>query len=208
MVLDIITAALIVIPMGIGMARGFLYILVRLLGWIGAVVGAAFGAPVLRRYLADGTVGEHVHEALQAQFDGASDSTEAVTEGLPSILSGIIDQTVDNTVDMVVAAMEGMILTLISFLLIAVVIRLLLIFVIRPMTKRKSRSPISFFNKLGGLVVGGAEGLLLAFLFLAALIPVMNMSSPETAASIAESLKFSYLAGALYDGNLLLAIFG
>ena len=49
---------------------------------------------------------------------------------------------------------------------------------------------------------------LLAFLFLAALIPVMKMSSPETAAAIADGLNYSYLAGPLYDGNMLMAIFG
>ena len=40
MILDIITAALIVVPMGIGMARGAAYILVRALGWIGAMAAS------------------------------------------------------------------------------------------------------------------------------------------------------------------------
>lgn len=208
MVLDIITAALIVIPMGIGMARGFLYISMRLLGWVGALVGAFFGAPRIRGLLADGFVGDRVHETLEAHFAQTTEAADEATEGLPAILGTMVDQTVDHTVDVIVAALENLILSVIGFLLIALLIRGLLIFVIRPISRRRGHSPVSLLNKMAGLVIGSIEGLLLAFLFLAALIPVMNMSSPETAASIAENLKFSYLAGTLYDGNLLLAMVG
>ena len=47
-----------------------------------------------------------------------------------------------------------------------------------------------------------------ADVFTLILIPVMKMCSPETAAAIADGLNYSYLAGPLYDGNMLMAIFG
>ena len=206
MILDIITAALIVIPMGIGMWRGFLYILVRLLGWVGSLAAGFFAAPYVKDFLAKTVVGDRIHDMLSDQFIGAADGVTDQTQVLPAILSDSIDQSVHNTAEMMTAAVEGAILTVLGFVLTAVVIRLILIFVIRPLTKNRG-GKIMLPNKIGGLIVGAAEGLLLAFLFLAALIPVMNMSSPETASAIAESLRFSYLAGNLYDGNLLLAVF-
>ena len=205
MILDIITAALIIIPMGIGMWRGFLYVLVRLLGWIGSLAAGFFAAPYARDFLGQTVVGDRIHDLLSDQFSGAADGVTDQTEVLPSILSDSIDQTVHNTAEMMTQAVEGAILTVLGFLLVAVLIRLILIFVIRPLTKKKKK--ILLPNKVGGLILGAAEGLLLAFVFLAALIPVMNLSSPDTASAIAESLRFSYLAGNLYDGNLLLAIF-
>lgn len=208
MVLDIITAALIVIPMGIGMARGFLYVAVRLLGWLGALAGGFYAAPHVKEWLAHGPVGEHIHTVLMAQFADTTDGVTQATEGLPMILGGAIDGAVQNTVDLIVAAMENVILTVLGFLLVALAIRLVLILVIRPLSKRKGKSPVSILNKTAGLAIGMVEGFLLAFLFLAALIPVMHGASPETAAQIAEGLKYSYLAGPLYDGNLLLAMFG
>lgn len=206
MILDIITAALIVIPMGIGMWRGFLYILVRLLGWVGSLAAGFFAAPYVKDFLAQTIVGDRIHDMLSDQFTGAADGVTDQTGILPAILSDSIEQSVHNTADMMTAALEGAILTVLGFLLIAVVIRLVLTFVIRPLTKKK-RGKIMLPNKIGGLIVGAAEGLLLAFVFLAALIPIMHMSSPDTASAIAESLRFSYLAGNLYDGNLLLAVF-
>ena len=232
MVLDIVTAALIVIPMGIGMARGFLYVLTRFLGWIGAVAGGFFLAPTLKGILAKSALGRRIHDGIEERFtemlgvdssdadapaDGAgalfgSDSGADPSQGLPAVLmdnlQSSIDATVTNVVDAMVNSMTDMILTVISFLLIVALIRILLIVVIRPISRLRGNNPVSFVNKLMGLAVGSIEGLLLAFLFLAALVPVMQMSSPETAASIAEGLKNSYLAGTLYDGNLLLAIFG
>ena len=261
MVLDIVTAALIVIPMGIGMARGFLYVLTRFLGWIGAVAGGFFLAPTLKGILAKSALGRRIHDGIEERFtemlgvdsgdadapadgagagtdlaggaaDGAgaagappgstddgmfaalfgSDSGADPSQGLPAVLmdnlQNSIDATVTNVVDAMVNSMTDMILTVISFLLIVALIRILLIVVIRPISRLRGNNPVSFVNKLMGLAVGSIEGLLLAFLFLAALVPVMQMSSPETAASIAEGLKNSYLAGTLYDGNLLLAIFG
>lgn len=208
MVLDIITAALIVVPMGIGMAKGFLYISMRFLGWIGAVAGGFLLAPTLRQLLEKGAAGEWIRHKLEAHFEGTTEGVDGMTDGLPSILGSAIDQTVNNTVDLMVTALAGLILTVGSFLMIVVMVRLLLIFVIRPLSKLRSDSPVSFANKFLGMLVGGAEGLLLAFLFLAALIPVMNMGSPETAAAIADALKYSHLAGTLYDGNFLLVLFG
>ncbi len=204
MALDIITAALIIIPMVIGMMRGFLYIVVRLLGWIGAVAAGIFAMPVLRDLLQNSFLGQWIHDTLSERFGAAADPVS----GLPPVLGNILEQTVENAVINIVDALEGLLMTMIAFLAIVILTRLVLILVIRPLTRMKKKSPISFLNKLAGTVVGGVEGLLLAFLFLAALIPVMHMCPPDTAASIEEMLNLSYLAGPLYEGNMLLAIFG
>ena len=206
MILDIITAALIVIPMGIGMWRGALYILVRLLGWIGSLTAGFFAAPYVKDFLAQTAVGDRIHDLLSDPCGSAADGVTEQSQALPAILSDSIDQSVHNTADQMAAALEGAVLTVLAFLLTAVLIRLLLIFVLRPLTRKRGKR-VRLPNKVGGLILGAAEGLLLAFVFLAALIPVMHMTEPETASAIAESLRFSYLAGNLYDGNLLLAIF-
>lgn len=194
--------------MGIGMARGFLYIAVRLLGWACALAAGIFCAPVAKDLLAGSFVGERVHESLSEQFGGAADQAAETTGAFPSVLGDLLDQAAHNTADMLVAALEGLVLSVLGFVLVVILARLVLILIIKPLSKRRGNSPVSFLNKLAGLLVGGAEGLLLAFLFLAALIPAMHMASADTAASIAEQLRLSYLAGPLYDGNLLLAIFG
>ena len=208
MILDCITAALIIIPMGLGMARGFFYIIVRFAGWLGSIVGGYFLTPISADLLKMSFVGETVFGTLEEHFAAGADQVTQASEGLPWILGGAVSSTAQSTAETFAQVLGNLIMTVLGFLAVVILIRLLLIFVIRPLSRLSKGGKVAFPNKIAGLIAGAAEGLLLAFLFLAALIPVMHMGSPETAAAIADGLKFSHLAGSLYDGNLLLAIIG
>ncbi|MBQ6400761.1 MAG: CvpA family protein [Firmicutes bacterium] len=210
MILDIITAALIVVPMGIGMAKGVAYIAARALGWIGSLVGAFLLNPLVTKWLTASPIGNTVYDSLEDKFGGPAQSVNSATEGLPQIISGGINAAVQDATDQMVQIVGGFILSVMAFLVVVLVVRVLAGILIRVTSRRRGSSGripvISRLNKFGGLLVGGVEGLLLAFLFLAALIPIMNMASPETAESIADGLRYSYLAGPLYDGNFLLVM--
>ena len=207
MILDVITAALIVIPMGIGMAKGFLYIILRFTGWIGSLAAGFFLTKPAAQILKSSPVGESVYQGLLEKFNDSADAMTQTLAGLPAILHGGIDAAAQTAAQEAAYALGDLIMTVLGFLCVTVLVRLLLSFLIRLTSKANHKGKISFPNKLAGLIVGGAEGLLLAFLFLAALIPVMHMTDPQTASSIADGLKFSYLAGSLYDGNLLMVMF-
>ena len=209
MILDVIVGILIVVPMAIGMARGVFYIAARALGWVGSLIISLVLAPTLSKWLGTGPVGDAVYGSLEEKFASPLNDVEETTANLPMIISGGINSAAESTANMLVETIGGIILSVISFLAAAILIRLLLTLVIRPLSRRRDgegRRKVSFLAKIGGLIIGSAEGMLLAFLFLAALIPVMNISSPETADAVAEALRYSNLAGTLYDGNFLLVL--
>lgn len=208
MILDIITAALIVIPMAIGMAKGVAYVAVRALGWIGALVISFFLNPFAKALVAKSPIGEAVYAELERRIGGSVEDVDAATESLPQILGSSIHDAARDTADMLVQSIGGLVISVISFLAMAILLRIIMIFIIRASKRKDGRAipVVTRMNKLAGLVIGGIEGLLLAFLFLAALVPVMNMASPETVETITDGLKYSYLAGPLYDGNLLLVL--
>ena len=208
MILDIITAALIVIPMAIGMARGVVYIAIRTLGWIGALVVSFLLNPLVRGLVAKSPIGDRVYSGLEERIGGSVDNVDAVTESLPQIIGGNIHDAARDTADMLVQSIGGLVISVISFILMVMLIRLLMVILMRVSKKKGDRNipVVSRMNKLTGLLIGSIEGLVFAFLFLAALIPVMNMASPETVESITDGLRYSYLAGPLYDGNLLMVI--
>lgn len=209
-ILDVITAALIVIPMGIGMSKGLVYVAVRTLGWIGALAASFFAAPGIAHWLSIGPVGEFVYGVLQEKFNAPLASVDTATQGLPSIISGSITSAAEMTAASLVQTIGGLILSVGSFLALTILIRLALAILLR-LTRRKGekdrrRSFLSRMDQLGGLAVGGIEGLLLAFLFLAALIPCLHMCSPELSEAIGDGLNYSYLAGPLYDGNFIMVL--
>lgn len=209
MILDVITVALIVIPMAIGMAKGVAYIAVRTLGWIGALAISFFANPFVSGQVEKSPIGEIVYGGLEEKFSGPVNSADSAVEGLPQIIGGGIQAAVRDTADMLVQTIGGLIISVISFLAMVIILRIVMIFIIRATSKKRGDKGVSILtrmNKFAGLLIGGIEGLLFAFLFLAALIPTMNLVSAETAESIADGLRYSYIAGPLYDGNLLLVM--
>ena len=208
MILDIITAALIVIPMAIGMAKGVVYVAVRALGWVGALVISFLLNPLVRGHVAKSRIGDAVYAELEARIGGSVENVDAATESLPQIIGGGIHDAARDTADMLIQSLGGLIISIITFVIMVLLLRIIMFIVMRA-TKKRDGKPIPVLtrmNKFAGLLVGGVEGLLLAFLFLAALIPIINMGSPETVASIVDGLRYSYLAGPLYDGNLLMVV--
>ena len=116
MVLDCITAALIIIPMGLGMARGFFYIIVRFAGWLGAMAGGFYLAPITSDILKISFVGETVYGALQEKFGAGADQVAGATEGLPGILSGVIGTAAQNTAESFAQTLGDLIMTVLGFL--------------------------------------------------------------------------------------------
>ena len=78
----------------------------------------------------------------------------------------------------------------------------------RSAEKYEERSLLTSFDKNAGLLIGFVEGVIFAFLFLALLVPVTNLSSPEFSSMIMDQLRNSWFAGALYDNNLLTLVTG
>ena len=80
------------------------------------------------------------------------------------------------------------------------------------LTEKFAMSTAALDNAVAGMpaiISGGiSEGVLLVFLFLALLMVVVNCGGEGLAGSIVDSLDSSFIAGALYDSNLLLIVTG
>ena len=88
MVLDIIIAAILVLPMAMGLRRGFVYTFIHTLGWIGALIAALFLTDPFAGVLRDSFVGNAVMETVSESIFGYAGSADALFEGLPEIMRG------------------------------------------------------------------------------------------------------------------------
>ncbi len=208
MILDIIILIILIIPMAMGLFRGFMYMLMRVLGWVGAMIAAFFLTGPLSRAMNDGFVGEMVSGSLSERFGASVDTVETATQGLPDIVSGGLTVAAGNALDVFVALMTSMIVSVISFFIIMMAVKLIARVLVRPAARRRDRSLLTGMDKLLGMIIGFAEGILLVFVFLALLVPVVNFADAGTAADIVENLESSVIAGSLYDNNMLLLITG
>lgn len=208
MILDIIILLILILPMALGLHRGFIYTFVHALGWIGALVAAFFLTDPLAGVLRDSFLGNAVSDTIAGEIYGYADSAMSVTDGLPDIISGGLTVTTMETADILVAMITGMILSVLSFLIVIIVIRLILRVVVQPVARRERGNLLSKGDKYLGLVAGALKGVIFVFLFLTLLVPVINLSQGGLSSFLENSLDSSFIAGTLYDNNLLLLITG
>ena len=195
MILDIIILLILILPMALGLHRGFIYTFVHALGWIGALVAAFFLTDPLAGVLRDSFLGNAVSDTIAGEIYGYADSAMSVTDGLPDIISGGLTVTTMETADILVAMITGMILSVLSFLIVIIVIRLILRVVVQPVARRERGNLLSKGDKYLGLVAGALKGVIFVFLFLTLLVPVINLSQGGLSSFLANSLDSSFIAG-------------
>lgn len=208
MVLDIILVAILVFSAAKGLARGFVYTCLHTLGWVAAMVLAWFAAKPLANVLEDGSLGTSVYDSLTEKFAISTQAIDNSVAGMPDIISGGISAGAGEASDFFVQLLTTTILTVISFLIITVGCAILLRILVHPACRRQRRGLLNAFDRVLGLLTGLVSGVLVIFLFLALLMVVINCGGEGLAGSIVDSLDSSFIAGTLYDSNLLLVVTG
>lgn len=208
MILDIIILVILIMTMAEGLFKGFIYIFLHALRWIGAIVVAFFLTQPVARIMGDGIVGIMISETLCEKFYNSADAIGTASAGLPDIVRGGLMVTAQGTADIFTELLTAMIISILSFLLIIFAVNLLLGIFIKPASKRSQRSLLTGMDKLLGLVAGSIEGILLVFIFLALLVPVVNFASGSISMEILNQLNDSIVAGTLYNNNFLLLVTG
>ena len=208
MVLDIILVAILVFSAAKGLARGFVYTCLHTLGWVAAMVLAWFAAKPLANVLEDGSLGTSVYDSLTEKFAISTQAIDNSVAGMPDIISGGISAGAGEASDFFFQLLTTTILTVISFLIITVGCAILLRILVHPACRRQRRGLLNASDRVLGLLTGLVSGVLVIFLFLALLMVVINCGGEGLAGSIVDSLDSSFIAGTLYDSNLLLVVTG
>ena len=208
MVLDIILVAILVFSAAKGLARGFVYTCLHTLGWVAATVLAWFAAKPLADVLQSGSLGTSISDSLTEKFALSTQAIDNPVAGMPDIISGGISTGTGEASDLFVQLLTTTIVTVISFLIISVGCAILLRILVHPACRRQRRGLLNASDRLLGLLTGLVGGILIVFLFLALLMVIVNCGGEGLSSSIVDSLDSSFLAGALYNSNLLLVVTG
>ena len=103
-------------------------------------------------------------------------------------------------------AVSPQVITVIAFVIIVLLVKLMLHIFVRPASRSKKHSVLKLPDMLLGMAIGGAKGIVVVFVFMAVLVPIIAFAEPQTSARLVQELDDSYIAGTLYDNNLLLLI--
>jgi len=207
-IIDLIIVAVIAICIIIGYVRGLTGCLIKILSFVlSLVIAFILFVPVSNFVIENTQIDENLEKSIREMIISDNKSSE---EEMPTAMSDYInkraEEIVDNAKEEVVNATARDISQTIvkagTWIALFIVARIALIF-LKLITSLISKLPvIKQCDKLGGIIYGVLEGLLITYFALA----VISFITPITNKNLSENINKSYLGSQMYNHNLLLKI--
>lgn len=207
-IIDLIIVAVIAICIIIGYVRGLTGCLIKILSFVlSLVIAFILFVPVSNFAIENTQIDENLEKSIREMLISDNKSSE---EEMPTAMSDYInkkaEEIVDNAKEEVVNATARDISQTIvkagTWIALFIVARIALIF-LKLITSLISKLPvIKQCDKLGGIIYGVLEGLLITYFALA----VISFITPITNKNLSENINKSYLGSQMYNHNLLLKI--
>lgn len=83
MILDVIIIIILVLPMAVGMRKGFIYSCVHALSWFAAAAAGIFMSGAVSDALRGSFIGTAIADGFARKMDSSVDSLEAAVDGMP-----------------------------------------------------------------------------------------------------------------------------
>ncbi len=207
MIFDIIIGTVVVMSMVIGFRSGIMHTLFNTLGWIVTLPAAFVLSPRLEIFLEQNTdIYLSLQQSLTERFTENAAQRTAALDALPHILSDAADRAAFDLASSFAQSLSDALFSILCFVIVIVAAKALIWLVTNMFSKKHASGFTGLMDGSLGMCIGFVRGILLAFILLTLLVPLMGMSSHESAETMRMSLDNSSFAGMLYDNNLLLLI--
>ena len=207
-VVDLIILAIIVLCIVIGYIRGLTGSLIKILSFVLSVIIAfILFVPVSNLIINNTEIDENIETSIRNAILSEEENGEAA---MPETITDYIGQKVDEASDsaketVVDSTAREVSLTIVkagTWIALFIVARILLI-LLRFITSLIAKLPIiKQFDKLGGVIYGLLEGLIIVYVVLA----IISFVSPMMSGAIANAIDNSTIGSMMYNNNLLLKI--
>ena len=204
MIYDGAIAAILIGMMILGHARGFFAAVLHSCSWLGAVAAGVFATSKASAFLGDLFLTDMIKGSLDSKFMDSAEALDNSVNSLPELIRGGMVVNTAGTLDIFTTYLTKILVMVITFLAIVLFVRIMLRVIVTPVLSKQRKGIIGGVNRILGLFLGFIEGVVLVYLFLAILMLLVNLGSPELGETIMNNLESSYAAGMLYDNNLLI----
>lgn len=207
-VVDLVILAIMAICLIVGYVRGLTGSLIKILSFVlSLVIAFVLFVPVSSLIINNTQIDENLEQSIR---DMIIQDDETEEENMPEIITNYIGQKVEEASDsakeaIVDSTARDVALTIVkagTWIGLFIVARILLIF-LRFITSLIAKLPvIKQFDKLGGVIYGLLEGLIIIYVILA----IISFVAPMTNGNIVTAIDESFIGSMLYNNNLLLKI--
>lgn len=207
-IVDLVIVAVIALFVIIGYVKGLTGSLIKIVSFaLSLVIAFMLFVPVSNFIISNTQIDENIEKTIR---DAIVSNEEGNEEQMPTVITDYINQKVEEAAE---SAKQGIVNstakdvsqtivkagTWIALFLIARIALIFLKFITSLITKLPI---IKQFDKLGGIIYGLIEGLIITYLALA----LISFITPMTKGTLSESINKSYIGSKMYNNNILLNI--
>lgn len=208
-IIDLVIVGIIALCVIIGYAKGLTGALIKIVSFVLSLVIAFILYTPISNYIINNT---QIDDMLETTIKSSiiKDDEEQAKEQMPTVITDYINQKVEeasnavkeNVVNSTAQEVSHTIVRAGTWIILFVIARIALI-VLKYITAIIARLPvIKQFDKLGGIIYGLLEGLVITYFALA----LISFITPMTKENLSDSINKSYIGSSMYNNNLLLKI--
>lgn len=207
-IVDIAILAIIVLCIIIGYVRGLTGSLIKIVSFVlSLIIAFVLFIPVSNLIINNTEIDENLESSIRNMIiQDEQNEDENMPEAITDYIGQKIDQAADDAKEAIVdSTARDVALTIVkagTWIALFIIARILLIF-LRFITSLIAKLPvIKQFDKLGGIIYGLIEGLIIVYFLLA----LISFISPMLNGTLANAIDKSFVGSMMYNNNLLLKI--
>lgn len=201
--MDFIVIAIITIFAIFGFKRGFLRSIIGMLSLIASIALAWMLYPIVTDLFTSLGFRNIVFEKIQDVMSSYIGNAESIS-ALPEFMRAAASEGTTEIIASTASALAETVVNIISFISVLIIARIV-IWIAQKLLIAVSKIPlIGFVNKLAGLILGAAQGLLITFVLFSLIYAIVPISDNS---SLYNSIENSVIAGKIYDANPIINIF-
>ena len=172
LVMDILVCVVIVASAALGAHKGFALTIISFMQWfVCLILGIILCGPVRTLIYDHTTMDDFFQEAIATRLS-ASVTDSPTYNSIPDLFSGWVQDGTNSLIATTAAEITSVILTVISFVLIILGIRLVCYIIVHGFSKKHHKGFIGFADGLGGFAVGLVRGIIYVFIGISTANPI------------------------------------
>mgnify|MGYP005787053381 CR=1 FL=1 len=206
-IVDLVILAIIILCIIIGYVRGLTGSLIKIVSFVLSIVIAfVLFIPISNLIINNTQIDENLEQSIREMIVGNDNKEENMPEAITDYIAQQIESASDSAKEAIAdSTAREVSLTIVkagTWIILFIVARILLIF-LRFITSLIAKLPvIKQFDKLGGIIYGILEGLIIVYVLLA----IISFVSPMVNGSLSNAIEESFVGSIMYNNNLLLKI--
>lgn len=208
-IVDLVVIGIMLLCIIIGYVRGLTGSLIKILSFVLSIIIAfvlfiPISNFIINNTKIDDNLEQSMREIIIKEDEGTNEKEmpETITEYINSQVEQAADSVKETIVDNTAREVSVTIVKAGTWIVLFIVARILLI-LLKFITSLIAKLPvIKQFDKLGGIIYGILEGLIIVYVLFA----IISFASPVINTSLPNTIDDSYVGSMMYNNNLLLKI--